>query len=92
MKEFLLENEEAVRLAGKILAEIGEALADGDVDEAMARFDEVRGTHTEWDELEGAVQDIEGVIEDKDGILEVAKAVGVIVGTVVGAAIKAGIG
>ena len=52
MKDILLKNEDAVRLAGKILAEIGEALAEGNIDEALARFDEARGTYSEWEELD----------------------------------------
>lgn len=92
MKEILYENKETVRDAGLALIDIGSKLAAGKIDEAVARLDESRQKYREWDELDHAVAKIESVKRERESALAVQQVVGEMVGVILGAAVRSGLG
>ncbi len=53
------DNPEVVRAAGRELASIGRLLADGRLDEAIARVDALGVAYPDWAELDRATADLE---------------------------------
>lgn len=92
MKEILHEHEAAVRQAGQALAEVGAELASGRIDAALARLTAAPQKYPEWDELDQATADIAAVMRDREAMLAVHQILGDLAGTVLGSALRAGLG
>lgn len=92
MKEILHENEAAVRQAGQALVEIGTELASGHIDAALSRLATGPQKYPEWDELDQATTDIASVIRERESMLAVQHILAELAGTVIGSALRAGLG
>ena len=60
LRRLWAERPEAVRSAGRELAAVGRLLADGRIDEAIARVDALQADYPEWAELDRAAADLDG--------------------------------
>lgn len=75
MKEILEQNNDAVQKAGEQLIEIGTMLAEGKVEDALARAANARQAYRDWEELDQARMDIESVIRDRDSMVAIQNVV-----------------
>ena len=92
MKEILRENEAAVRQTGQALVEVGAELASGHIDAALSRLAAGLQKYSEWDELDQATADIASVIRERESMLAVQQILGELAGTVIGSALRLGLG
>ena len=92
MREILHENEAAVRQAGQALVEIGTELASGHIDAVLSRLAAGPQKYAEWDELDQATANIATVIRERESMLAVQQILAELAGTVIGSALRAGLG
>jgi len=85
LRRLWADDPEAVRAAGRELAALGRLLAEGRIDEAIARAEAAGALYPEWAELDGAIT----ALDDETAARKRAEAVREISLRIAGALLRA---
>ncbi len=88
IEKILTDNEDAVKKAGEELVDIGRKLADGKIDEVLAKLKAADAKYHEWQELNAAIVDIETAMKDRETMLAIRYVLEELLAVILATAVK----